>query len=265
MGAWGVKIYQNDLAEDIKDQYMDYLREGKTNEEATRELISEYEEVLQDIDDGSNFWFVLADQQWKIGRLLPYVKEQALNWIEKGGDLHIWYESSEKLGNERKKVLEELSQRLNSPQPHEKKIYKRQYYTCPWKNGDVFAIPLDGYIKNDKFLNKYIMFQQSEQIKFNDNIIPIIRCWITDSPIFDVNKIQCIRWMRIAQREGKYNYAYLLYLKSKRSIPKNLIYIGNYDLYIPKDDGGNIKKNNSLVLHNTFVDTIIRNYKNYCD
>ena len=83
MGAWGVKLYQNDLAEDIKYEYTEYLREGKTNEEATEELILKYEGMLEDIDDGPNFWFVLADQQWKIGRLLPYVKEQALNWIEK--------------------------------------------------------------------------------------------------------------------------------------------------------------------------------------
>ena len=62
MGAWGVKLYQNDLAEDIKYEYTEYLREGKTNEEATKELILKYEGMLEDIDDGPNFWFVLADQ-----------------------------------------------------------------------------------------------------------------------------------------------------------------------------------------------------------
>lgn len=242
MGTWGVKLYQNDLAEDIKYKYTKYLKDGKTNEEATKELILKYGGVLEDIDDGPIFWFVLADQQWKIGRLLPYVKEQALNWIEKGGDLHIWYESSEKLGNERKKVLEELSQRLNSPQPPEKKIYKRQYYTCPWKNGDVFALSLNDYTKDNYLSDKYILFQQATQIEFCNNIIPIVRCWISNTSYFDKDKIQCIRWHRTPRIDGNYNYAYLLYLKSKRSIPKNLIYIGNYDLYIPKDDGGNIKK-----------------------
>ncbi len=63
MGAWGIKLYQNDMAEDIKSMYKEFLRDGKTNEEATQELISEFEEILYDIDDGPNFWFVLADQQ----------------------------------------------------------------------------------------------------------------------------------------------------------------------------------------------------------
>ncbi len=263
MGAWGVKLYQNDLAEDIKYEYTEYLREGKTNEEATKELILKYEGMLEDIDDGPNFWFVLADQQWKIGRLLPYVKEQALNWIEKGGDLHIWYESSEKLGNERKRVLEELSQRLNSPQPPEKKFYKKSRYVCPWKDGDVFALSLNEYINDDKLTDKYILFQQATQIEFNKNIIPLVRCWISDSVCFEKDKIHCIRWHRIPRIDGKYNYAYLLYIKSKNCF-KNLKYIGNYDLYLPKDDGGNIIKSNSLVLHNTFVETIVGNYNNYC-
>lgn len=263
MGAWGVKLYQNDIAEDVKSQYMNYLRGDKTNEEATQLLILEYQESFDDIDEGPVFWFTLADQQWKLGRLLPYVKEQALNWIEKGADLSIWYESSEKLGNERKKVLEELRLKLNSPQPPEKKIYKRQYYACPWKDGDVFALPLKDYINSNTLSDKYIMFQQATQIEFSKNLIPIVRCWISDNLYFEKDKIYCIRWHRIPRIDGNYNYAYLLYLKSKRSIPKNLIFIGNYDLYIPKDDGGNIIKSNSLVLHNTFVDTIIRNYNNY--
>ncbi|MDE5649368.1 MAG: hypothetical protein K2I33_05645, partial [Oscillospiraceae bacterium] len=77
MGAWGVRLYQNDLAEDIKGQYIDCLREGKTNEEATQSLILEYQGSFDDIDEGPIFWMVLADQQWQLGRLMPYVKEYA--------------------------------------------------------------------------------------------------------------------------------------------------------------------------------------------
>ena len=33
MGAWGANLYQDDVALDIKDEYKDNLRRGKTNEE----------------------------------------------------------------------------------------------------------------------------------------------------------------------------------------------------------------------------------------
>lgn len=133
MGAWGVKLNQNDFAEDIRTQYKDKLSEGISNEVATNELIADYEGILDDIDDGSNFWFILADQQWKLGRLLPIVKEQALLWIEKGGDLELWYAESQELGDARKKVLEDLKVQISSPQPEVKKYRKKDIIFAPGK------------------------------------------------------------------------------------------------------------------------------------
>ena len=184
MGAWGVKLYDNDVAEDIKNTYKEKLQEGKSNEEATDEIISDYEYMLEDVDDAPLFWMALADQQWKVGRLLPNVKEQALKWIEKGADLQVWYDESEKLGNQRKKVLEELSLKLNSPQPPEKKIYKRRYYRCPWKIGDVFAYKIESDLSKEHDLyGKYIIFQKASEVleRVSDyleegHICPIIRC-----------------------------------------------------------------------------------------
>ena len=77
MGAWGVKLYDNDVAEDIQNTYKEKLHEGKSNEEATDEIISDYEYMLEDVDDAQLFWMALADQQWKVGRLHHNVKEQA--------------------------------------------------------------------------------------------------------------------------------------------------------------------------------------------
>ena len=55
MGAWGVKLYDNDVAEDIKNTYKEKLQEGKSNEEATDEIISDYEYMLEDVDDAPLF------------------------------------------------------------------------------------------------------------------------------------------------------------------------------------------------------------------
>lgn len=268
MGAWGVKLYENDLAQDIKEQYLNYLREGKTNEEATRELVAEYEDVLLDIDDGPNFWFVLADQQWKLGKLLPCVKKEALNWIEKGADLPIWYKSSEKLGNERKKVLEVLSEKLNSPQPSEKKIYKHRYYTCPWKVGDTFAYKMECELakKNDLY-GMYIILQKvGNRFREEGNgghTSPIVRCWITDKPVYsdDSNgKTTFVRSSKNPRIDGNYNYAYAITTTSNRVVPKKLIYLGNYKLNVPKDDGGNIEKLHFSLIWRNFEEFIIKDY-----
>ena len=44
MGAWGPKLFQDDIAEDVKDTYIDLLKQGEDNEEITKKLIEEYEE-----------------------------------------------------------------------------------------------------------------------------------------------------------------------------------------------------------------------------
>ncbi len=271
MGAWGVNLYQNDIAEDVKSQYIDYLKEGKSNEEATQELIMIYEELLNDIDDGPNVWFVLADQQWKLGRLLPHVKEQALKWIEKGADLPIWYESSEKLGDERKKVLEELRVRLNSPQPPEKKVYKRRYYTCPWKIGDTFAYKMESELSKEHDLyGKYIILQKASyklkkmsDYSYEGHICPIVRCWISDKPEYNnnlINKTTFIKSSNIPRIDGNYNYAYAIITTSNRVLPKKLIYLGNYELNVPRDGGGNIEKFHSSLIWKHFEEFMIKDY-----
>lgn len=40
MGTWGTGLYSNDSACDIRGDYIDKLKRGKTNDEATQELIN---------------------------------------------------------------------------------------------------------------------------------------------------------------------------------------------------------------------------------
>ena len=73
MGAWGTGLYSSDLALDIKDDYIDRLKRGESNEEITQSLINEYQEIINDPEDALEFWFALADIQWKYGRLVSSV------------------------------------------------------------------------------------------------------------------------------------------------------------------------------------------------
>ena len=76
MGTWGAKLYQDDLALDIKEDYIEKLKSGKTNEEALNEILEMYEESIEDEEEGPIFWLVLADTMWKVGRLTKTVKEK---------------------------------------------------------------------------------------------------------------------------------------------------------------------------------------------
>ena len=93
MGAWGPKLYQDDLAEEVRTYYKDQLRRGKKGTDITQELILKNSDVLSDEDEASVFWFALADTQWSLGRLENSVKMNALKCrkalIYEGGLLRI--------------------------------------------------------------------------------------------------------------------------------------------------------------------------------
>ena len=124
MGAWGTSLYANDSASDIRGDYVDKLRRGKTNEEVTKELIYANRDIMGDGEEEPLFWFALADTQWNYGRLLPEVKEKALFFLEQDEELERWRESGQKQLNAWINTRNKLKEKLNSPQPPEKKVYK---------------------------------------------------------------------------------------------------------------------------------------------
>ena len=135
MGAWGAGLYQDDVSCDVKEGYRDWLSVGKSNEEATNIMIEYNRDFIEDEEDGPVFWLALADTQWKCGRLMKEVKEEALNQMD--NNLKRWKEEGTREYNKRKKVLENLKERLESPQPPEKKIKKLKLSKAYWKVGDV--------------------------------------------------------------------------------------------------------------------------------
>ena len=181
MGAWGANLYQDDVALDVKDEYKDNLRRGKTNEETMQEIIDKYQELLEDEEDRGVFWLALADTQWNLGRLDEQVKEQALEIIELGTDLKRW-EINEKLYNKRKEILEKLKEKLLSPQPEEKRMPKYRTYKCEWKNGDVFAYQLKSeYAKEQGLEGRYLIIQKIDEIDWYPcSTIPLVRVKITE-------------------------------------------------------------------------------------
>ena len=263
MGVWGVGIYQNDIALDVCDTFKEQYNDGKSSQEITEKLISEYSVLFGDDDEEPLFWFALADTQWKFGVLLPEVKEKALYWIEKDRGVLRFQMIGKPSKTQRARKLDELRDRLNSPQPPVKKVKKKRIYKCQWNIGDVFAYKLESDLAKERGLyGRYFLIQKvDEGTWYPGHIVPIVYVKITKDTSLpsseeEYNKLEYVQtWftryedrflpidMRRPQEDiaekSKINYQVdeygilpqyraKLLSTSKRVIPKKLIYVGNF-------------------------------------
>lgn len=244
MGSCGTSLYTNDSASDIRGDYVDKLKRGKTNEEATKELIKENYDIIGDVEEEPLFWFALADTQWNYGRLLPEVKEKALFYLAQDKELERWKESGPKQLSNWKKTLEILREKMNSPQPSEKKVSKYRLYKCKWKLGDVFAYRFtSNYSKEREFEGKYVVFRKvSEDTWWPGHIVPVVEVykWIGNNiPSIDkLSNLGLIPAFYSPSVLDKFpnktlEYRIKLISESEKAIPKkNLTFLGN----LPGDD-----------------------------
>ena len=180
MGSWGVTSFQNDVAEDVKNDYISLLKKGKEGIEATEELTLRYEDSIVDPDDAPIFWLALADVQWDYGRLEKCVGEKALYYIRQGLTQQNASDDQtaidERDFHEQKRFLENLRQKLLSQQPDKKMVRQQKLYRCDWKNGDVYAYKLTSlYAAEKAVMNKYVFFIKiGEQTWYPGHIIPVV-------------------------------------------------------------------------------------------
>lgn len=227
------------VSSDVKTDYIDKLKRGKTNEEATEEILDTYKDELNDSDDGPAVWFGLANVQWDYGRLLPYVKEKALEALECREHLERYMESSKSAYEKRLKNLELLKEKLNMDMPPEKKVSKYKPYITDWKDGDIFAYRLD----NDKskttgYYGKYALLRKVGDASYWPvHTVPVMQIykWIGDEiPSIDIiNKLKlnpayttpnCYKDLN----NDKIKYKFKLDISSKSQIVQDkFIYLGN--------------------------------------
>lgn len=239
MGAWGTSLYANDTADDIRGEYVDKLRRGKSNEEVTGELINNNQDIMGDVEEEPLFWFALADTQWNYGRLLPAVKEKALFFLSQNFELERWKESGEKQLNAWKNTLSKLKEKLDSLPPPEKKVSIYRFYQCKWSLGDVFAYCFSSeYSKQKGFYGQYVVFRKvSEDTWHPGHIIPIVQVykWI-GSNIPSLNELSDIALLPAFCTPSTLSnlpnkalcYEIKLLSESEKAIPNdNLTFIGN--------------------------------------
>ena len=88
MGVWGLDIYDDDLAVDIRDEFQSYLVEGMDENEAMDEVLLNNDNLLEDEEESGTFILtigLLAKENEihnnKIKKLLRELKNNKNYWI----------------------------------------------------------------------------------------------------------------------------------------------------------------------------------------
>ncbi len=302
MGMWGFELYQNDTSLDVKDEFEELFNAGKTVQDITDKLTEDYKSIMGDIDEEPLFWLALADTQWNLGVLLPVVKEKALYWIDKDRGMFNCQTIDMSANAKRKNFLDDLQAKLLSSQPPVKKPVKKRVYKCQWKFGDVFAYQLESDLAKERGLyGRYFLIQKVDEVVWHPgHIVPIVYVKITSdtnlpSNVEEYNQLEYVQtWftkyeerflpidIRCPQEDiaekSKINYQvdeygflpqYRVKLLniSKKVIPKNLIYVGNFvnAFRPPKEFVPHSKENVVSVSWKQFDETFeTKMIKRYC-
>ena len=118
MGAWGSRIFDDDEACDVRDHYRELIEDGVDDVEATRLTLEKFDAMFKDPELNSAGIVAFAVTQSKIGRLEPSIRDRALAWIDKGGDLDVWAEDCPKDLPKRKAAIAKARDQLTAPQPN---------------------------------------------------------------------------------------------------------------------------------------------------
>lgn len=277
MGAWGIGLYQDDMALDIRDTVKDELKFGTPLNEIITQLKLNYDIGNYDNnDEESVFWCALADTLWQLGCLDEKIKNKALSCIEQGVDIERWRSEDSRLAIKREKIFINLKSKLLSQQPSKKHISKQRIYVCPWDTGDVFAVKLYGEMAEKKGISDtFLLFQVADKYLYSitsnktiGHICPIVRAKLTlsknEPKLNDFVDNQIIKTAFSCNTNKKNVYATLIYTTSSKVIPKELIFLGNKELVIPEDDYGmfsdDINDNAHFTLWKKFENDMVKYY-----
>lgn len=122
MGAWGVGIFSNDDAADLREELRDLIADGHSANDATNKLVDDYGIGRGGVDD-NDFWLGLAAAQHRIGHLGDGVLERALAIIDDPSELERWQPADRR---RRRTVLDKLGEQLRQQAPSPKRLRPRR-------------------------------------------------------------------------------------------------------------------------------------------
>lgn len=272
MGAWGPAIYSDDTSCDLRDDYVAKLALGKSNEEATQEIMEEYYQEIKGTDEEPVFWFALALTQWKRGRLTDEVKEKALEYIENGSDLERWRDEGNKSNLvKRQKVLEELKNTLTQPMPEAKKVKMPSWvWKSPWDVGALLCYKIISERVRPEYLGKYVLariidIDSSFSNGIENQYIEIgIYGWMGDRPP-ETDITNNLEFMPLYEDkyDGHIYWSYETTVRKREIKERELICLGYDKTYTPGNKPSVFKGFVQYYILETIDDIIEDAYDNY--
>lgn len=154
MGTWGIKIFQNDDAANLRRSYREKIILGVTDEEAEQATIQEFL-----IGNHFSLWLPLAVTQWEVGRLSEKVKENALFEIEEELSALDVLWKPEHISKRRKELVNAKNQLCSQPPVRKKLRMPGWAWKCPWPVGSILQFRIRFPKENNPLLDEYIMLQ----------------------------------------------------------------------------------------------------------
>jgi len=123
------EFVQDDLLQRIKHEYKTLLSAKVSDIDAERLIIAHFSDLtLRDGISECHIWLALAQCEWELGRLSPFVKEKAYASIKSNSTMFSSNSSNQLLAA------------LDAPMPPKKKIRSPSYIShCPWPVGSLLA------------------------------------------------------------------------------------------------------------------------------
>src|SRR6516162_4683125 len=115
MGTSGPAILQDDVAQDVRDSWIEAYRQTRTPAEATSRTLSSFKEELADSDDGPIVWISLALIQHSYGCLRARIRDRAIQVIDGRLGLERWREAGKGPLGKRLADYERAKKALEAP------------------------------------------------------------------------------------------------------------------------------------------------------
>jgi hypothetical protein len=261
MGFWGTKLFNNDVAVDTKNAYLEAIAQSGDLEMLTQKMLDDFSVELSDYDDAPLIWLALADTQLSTGAVHPTVKESAMKVINQA---HLAKKEgamsdnsiSDSVTSLSASYLEKLKKKLEAPRGADSiKVPKKRGYTCDWDMWSVYALPIENVDPTSELFGKYMILRKTAVGQSEEkHICPVVTMQISSfnnvpRTLEELEKCPYVRVSVSAKWNGLeivdlggYYYEFEISATSKRSVPNDkLIYIGVFPEYkLPNDS---IKKN----------------------
>ncbi len=231
MGTWGAGLYQDDTACDVRDSYIQYLKEGLSDAAAAAKVLSDQKSRLRNTQVATNVYLALAETQWQYGRLDPSIKKRALALLKRSADVD----------SARAKVLATLEKRLASkPKPRRAIKVVTPKPLEAWtdaKLGTVFLLPLPTSSFAALMLVGNIGSGPAKQI----SMFSVLRWKGTkEPPLAELSKCKCVLVPGLYADSTKNRYIGFLAAKPRSNPLEGLIRTQVVLPKLPKFDGTGI-------------------------